>query len=71
MDRRCIVICDSGIGGLRLLKRLERAFPKEDFVYYADYKNLPYGEKTSEELAEIVQNIYDEMLKLIEIKKKK
>ena len=63
MDRRCIVICDSGIGGLRLLKRLERAFPKEDFVYYADYKNLPYGEKTSDELVSVVQNIYDEMLK--------
>lgn len=63
MDRRCIVICDSGVGGLRLLKRLERAFPREDFIYYADYKNLPYGEKTCEELVSIVQGVYDNLVK--------
>ena len=62
MDRRCIVICDSGIGGLRLLKRLERAFPKESFVYFADCENLPYGDKSQDELVEIVQGVYDKML---------
>lgn len=63
MDRRCIAICDSGVGGLRLLKRLEKAFPKEDFIYYADYKNLPYGEKSESELVKIVQGVYDNLIK--------
>ena len=63
MDRRCIAICDSGTGGLRLLKRLERAFPKETFVYFADSENLPYGDKTESQLVEIVQSAYDKLLK--------
>ncbi len=55
MDDRCIVICDSGAGGLRLLKRLNLAFPKENFIYYGDYENLPYGNKTQSELIEIAR----------------
>ena len=58
MDKRCVVICDSGIGGLRLLKNLERRFPCENFVYFADYKNLPYGEKSKRELFDIAESIY-------------
>ena len=55
MDNRCIAICDSGAGGLRLLKRLSLAFPNENFIYYGDYENLPYGNKTQAELIEIAR----------------
>ena len=58
MDKRCVVICDSGIGGLRLLKKLQQRFPSENFIYFADYKNLPYGEKSRQELHDIAENIY-------------
>ena len=36
MDNRCIAFCDSGIGGLILLKRTVAAFPDENFIYFAD-----------------------------------
>lgn len=58
MDKRCVVICDSGIGGLRLLKSLQDRFPSENFVYFADYDNLPYGDKTTEQLFQIADDIY-------------
>ena len=53
MDKRCIIICDSGAGGLGLLYRLSKRLPKENFLYYADYENLPYGNKSIEELKNI------------------
>ncbi|MBQ7373393.1 MAG: aspartate/glutamate racemase family protein [Clostridia bacterium] len=63
MDKRCVVICDSGIGGLRLLKKLQVRFPNENFVYFADYKNLPYGEKSKGELFEIAEENYNKASK--------
>ena len=62
MDNRCIAFCDSGIGGLPLLKRVSAACPKENFVYYADSKNMPYGDKTEEELSLICDNVMRTLL---------
>ncbi|MDQ5927640.1 MAG: glutamate racemase [Patescibacteria group bacterium] len=45
-----IGIFDSGSGGLSVLGPLRRKAPDADIVYFADIKNLPYGDKT---LAEI------------------
>ncbi len=53
MDDRCIALCDSGVGGLVLLKRLKDFFPSEDFLYFSDEKNFPYGDKTANEIREI------------------
>ena len=44
---------DSGIGGFTILNVLKEILPKEDYLYYADNKNNPYGEKSDEELFEI------------------
>mgnify|MGYP004563952205 FL=1 len=41
-----IGIFDSGSGGLSVLREILRLLPKEDFIYYADNANCPYGEKT-------------------------
>jgi len=49
-DKRPIGIFDSGIGGLTVLKELQRVLPHEHFVYFADTANLPYGEKTPEQI---------------------
>ena len=46
MDNRCVVFYDSGRGGEVLMKRTRKAFPDENYVYFADEKNMPYGEKT-------------------------
>jgi len=41
-----IGVIDSGIGGLSLLKNLEKKYPNENYIYLADNFNMPYGNKT-------------------------
>lgn len=52
-DKRCVVFYDSGAGGTRLFEKTRRAFPGENYVYFADEKNMPFGDKTEEELHDI------------------
>lgn len=52
-------VFDSGIGGLSVLRELEKILPNEDFYYYGDSLNNPYGEKSDEELFEITSGVID------------
>ena len=54
-----IGIFDSGIGGTTTAKEIIKLLPNEDYIYYADSKNNPYGSKSNEELFEITSNIVD------------
>ena len=52
-------VFDSGIGGLSVLSELEKLLHNEDFYYYGDSLNNPYGEKSDEELFEITSGVVD------------
>lgn len=52
-----IGIFDSGIGGLSVLHRAMKMMPDAQFLYYADEKNVPYGEKTTGEIKGYVEHI--------------
>lgn len=54
-----IGFCDSGVGGLSVLAKCREIMPNEDFIYYGDLKNVPYGNKTKEELYEYLIEILD------------
>ena len=45
-----IGVMDSGIGGLTVVKELQRLLPGEDIIYFGDSANCPYGNKTSEQI---------------------
>lgn len=45
-----IAVFDSGMGGISVLKEMVRLMPEEDFVYFGDSKNAPYGTKTLEQV---------------------
>lgn len=45
-----IAFFDSGIGGLTVLKQAVAALPNEEYIYYADTRNVPYGVKPKEEV---------------------
>ena len=45
-----IGVFDSGVGGLSILKVLKAQMPNDDFIYFGDTKNIPYGSKTKEEI---------------------
>ena len=54
-----IGLCDSGLGGLTVLKELKIKFPNNDYIYIGDNQNLPYGNKSKEELTKLGQNLID------------
>ena len=43
-----IAVFDSGVGGISVLKELVKILPQEDYIYYGDSKNAPYGMKDKE-----------------------
>ncbi|MBR5336760.1 MAG: glutamate racemase [Lachnospiraceae bacterium] len=54
-----IGIFDSGIGGLSVLHRALQVMPDDEFIYYADTDNVPYGEKPREVILNIVGNVME------------
>lgn len=53
---------DSGIGGLTVLKKLAHKYPNNEYIYFGDTLNNPYGNKTIEELKNLSTNIIDFLL---------
>ena len=41
-------IFDSGAGGLSVFREIRRLLPREDYIYYADNANCPYGDRPVE-----------------------
>lgn len=57
-----IGIFDSGIGGVTVLKEIIKILPYENYIYYSDSKNNPYGDKTAEEILNICDKIVQYLL---------
>jgi len=49
-----IVFFDSGVGGLTVLHEALELMPYEDYIYYADTDNVPYGTKSPEQVKKLV-----------------
>lgn len=45
MDPRAIGVFDSGLGGISVLRACTALLPQEDFLFFGDSANAPYGEK--------------------------
>lgn len=58
-----IGVFDSGVGGLTVLKKLMAKYPNNEYIYYGDTKNIPYGDKSIEELKILSSNIVEFLLK--------
>lgn len=50
---RPIGFFDSGVGGISVLREAVKLLPNEDFIYYGDSKNAPYGTRSVEEVKEL------------------
>ena len=48
ISERMIGIFDSGVGGLSVFREIRRLLPGEDYIYYADNANCPYGDRPAE-----------------------
>ena len=56
-----IAVFDSGVGGISVLRELIRIMPEEDFIYFGDSKNAPYGTKDNETKLEPLELVYRDM----------
>lgn len=52
---------DSGIGGLSVLRLARKELPCENFIFFGDNKNVPYGEKTPEEILRLTMACCDQL----------
>ena len=57
-----IAVVDSGMGGITVLKKLHRIMPNENYIYFGDSANSPYGTKTKDEIREITVNLVERMM---------
>mgnify|MGYP004496683009 CR=1 FL=1 len=57
-----IAIFDSGVGGISFLHLAMQMLPKEDFIFYGDLANAPYGEKPKDFVQERASQIIDFLL---------
>ena len=48
-----IGVFDSGVGGISVLKELIALMPGENYLYFGDSANAPYGKKTTEAVREL------------------
>lgn len=46
--KQAIGVFDSGLGGLTVLKEIEKVLPNEDIIYFGDTARVPYGPRSSE-----------------------
>ena len=49
---------DSGIGGLSVLHHALKILPRENFIFYADEDNVPYGTKSREQVLNLVDSAF-------------
>ncbi|WVX13743.1 glutamate racemase [Synechococcus elongatus IITB3] len=54
-----IGVFDSGVGGLTVLRVLQRQLPQENFLYFGDTARLPYGTRSPAEIRHFVREILD------------
>lgn len=54
-DVRPIAVFDSGVGGISVLRELRLLLPDENYIYFGDSANAPYGSKEPEEVKRLVK----------------
>ena len=59
-----IGVFDSGIGGVTVMRELIKILPNEDYIYYSDTVNNPYGDKTNEEIISISDDIVNKLINM-------
>ena len=68
MDKECILFYDSGVGGLTTFAETYKILPHENYIYFADDKNCPYGNKSVNEIKKTVLENLNNIFKGFKIK---
>jgi glutamate racemase len=60
-------VLDSGLGGLTVVRELERLLPHESVIYFGDNANCPYGNRSKDEILKLTFAMLD-FLQIQEVK---
>lgn len=52
-------VFDSGLGGISVLKELHKLMPNEEYIFYGDSANAPYGIKTAKQVYDLSKKIVE------------
>ena len=61
MDKKyeAIGVLDSGLGGLSVLREAINLMPNENYIYFGDSKNAPYGIREVEDVKKLTYKAVD------------
>ncbi len=58
-----IGVFDSGHGGLTVFRALVQRFPRVPFIYLGDHRNVPYGDRPSDEIVSLTRHGVEALLR--------
>lgn len=58
-----IAVIDSGVGGISVLGELIKLMPNENYIYFGDNKNAPYGTKSADEVCALMRDNVEMLIK--------
>ncbi len=59
-----VAVIDSGVGGVSVLRELTRQMPNENFIFFGDSANAPYGERSADEVRTLTFDLARRLLKM-------
>ena len=62
-EKQYIAVFDSGVGGVSVLRELVSLMPEEDYLYFGDSANAPYGTRPTEQIRELTMAAAQMLLK--------
>lgn len=62
----CVIVFDSGVGGLSVFREARVIMPEWPFVYLGDNAGFPYGDWNEEALTEHIVALFDQWIKRFE-----
>jgi glutamate racemase len=60
--RTTVGVFDSGVGGQSVINTIQKELPDLEIIYKDDKKHLPYGNKTVEEIHQLIRPIFKEFI---------
>ena len=63
MNTKPIAVFDSGVGGISVLRELVRLMPQENFIYFGDSANAPYGSRSHEDVQRLTLSAADMLIR--------
>ncbi|MGN0940380.1 MAG: glutamate racemase [Selenomonadaceae bacterium] len=55
-------VLDSGMGGVSVLRELVALLPSENYIYFGDSANAPYGSRTDEEIIKLSEHAIEGLI---------